>query len=455
MASALASVFATSSSRLSRAFVAGARRPRAPCAPAPAPALLRALATTPRRDLYEVLGVARGASQADVKKSYYSLVKKLHPDVNKDDPKAAQKFQEVQNAYEVLSDEGKRGSYDRFGHAGVDQAAAAEEAARSGGGGGPFGAQSGDFVDAEDLFSRIFGGMGGGRQARAGPQRGGDVQAGLSVSFLEAAHGATRSVTASVMCRCETCKGVGSSDGKEPASCSICRGSGQQAVQNGMYTVLTTCRKCGGAGKTIKNPCRPCGGAGAVRKSKQVTVTVPPGVDTGMNLRLAGEGDVGERGAPAGHLFVRVAVEPDDYFQRSGNDVHVRVPIHFSLAALGGEVPVPTLKGEVQLKVPAGSQPGDKLLLRGKGIKSLATGSTGNQIVHLDVEVPLPAALSPRQKELLQQLREEDKAIAAKAAGGAGASAGASARGSEGGGPAASWSGRLRDILTRIVGPPK
>jgi molecular chaperone DnaJ len=232
-----------------------------------------------------------------------------------------------------------------------------------------------------------------------------------------------------------------------------------------MYTVLTTCRKCGGAGSVNKNPCRTCSAAGAVRKPKTVTVTVPPGVDTGMNLRLAAEGDVGDVGAPAGHLFVRVAVEPDDYFQRQGNDVHVRVPIHFTLAALGGEVGVPTLKGEVQLKVPAGSQPGDKLVMRAKGVRSLASGGLGNQVVHLDVEVPQPAQLTPKMKELLAALREEEarvaasKAAEAPAAGaGAGAGAGkgrakaAAAATPAGEGAAASWSARLTKILQRVVG---
>jgi len=441
----------------------------------------RGLATKPRRDMYEVLGVPRAAPAADVKKAYYALVKKLHPDVNKDDKDAASKFQEVQSAYEVLSDEGKRAAYDRFGHAGVDQAAAAEEqAARGGGmgggmggGGGPFGGGGEGFVDAEELFSRIFGGgggMGGGmRGARGGPQRGGDVQVGLSISFMEAVAGTTRQVSAPVLCRCDACKGSGSADGKEPTPCTTCRGSGQQQMQNGMYTVLTTCRKCGGAGSTNKNPCRPCGAAGAVRRPKAVTVTVPPGVDSGMNLRLANEGDVGDVGAPTGHLFVRVAVEPDDYFQRQGNDVHVRVPIHFTLAALGGEVGVPTLKGEVMLKVPAGSQPGDKLVMRAKGVRSLASGGLGNQVVHLDVEVPQEKQLTPKMRELLAALRDEEArvaaakaaeaaaAAAAAAAAGAGAAAGGKGRASKaaaaaaGEGAAASWSARLAKILQRVV----
>jgi molecular chaperone DnaJ len=403
---------------------------------------VRGFATTPRRDLYEVLGVSKSTSQADIKKAYYTLVKKLHPDVNKDDPKAASKFQDVQNAYEILSDEQKRGAYDRFGHAGVDQAAAAEEAAANGGPGGmPFG-NNGDFVDAEELFSRIFGGMGGGMRGgqRGAPQRGSDVQAGITIAFMDAVNGCTRSLTTPVMCRCESCKGTGSNDGKDPVQCTTCKGSGQQTMQNGMYTVLTTCRKCSGAGTIIKNPCRLCSGSGTVRKPKTVTVTVPAGVDTGMNLRLAGEGDAGEQGAPSGHLYVRISIEPDDFFERSGTDVHIRVPIHFSLAALGGEVPVPTLKGEVQLKVPPGSQPGDKLVLRGKGIKSLSSGTIGNQIVHLEVEVPSLSSLSSRQKELLQQLREEDLLQAAK-----------KTKGNEKG-SANSWSQKLGRILNRIIG---
>ncbi len=292
----------------------------------------------------------------------------------------------------------------------------------------------GGFADAEELFSRVFGGMGGmggmGARGPRSPQRGGDIQMAVDISFMEAVNGTTRDVTASILASCDPCKGTGSADGKEPATCTSCRGSGQQAMQNGMYTVLTTCRKCGGAGTVIKNPCKSCGGGGAVRKRKTVQVTVPPGIASGMNLRLPNEGDAGDPGAPAGHLFVQVNVAPDDFFQRVGNDVHVRVPISVALAALGGEISVPTVKGEVQLKIPAGTQPGDKLVMRGKGIKGVNTSTAGSQVVHMEVEVP--KTLSPKVKELMQAVRDEELAAPDKST--------------------SSWSAKLRKIVSRMKG---
>lgn len=357
--------------------------------------------------------------------------------MNKDDKNAATKFHEVQNAYDVLSDEGKRAMYDQHGHAGVDP-----NEGGGGGPGGPFGGGFGasDFSDAEELFTRMFGGMGGMGRQRAGPQRGNDIQASVTVTFMESINGVKKQLMLPVMCQCETCTGTGSADGKAPAVCTTCKGTGQQTMQQGMYMVMTTCRKCGGQGSVIKNPCKSCSGHGTVRRPKTIEVQVPVGVDTGMNLRLPNLGDAGEKGAPPGHLYVRVNVEPDEFFQRHENDIHVRVPVSFAMACMGGEVTVPTVKGEVQLKIPTGSQPGDKLVLRGKGVKSLSTGAIGNQVVHVDLEVP--RTLTPRQKELLQQLRDEEIQTEKSAAEGKTTAKAA--------GAAATWSQKLKTILNRL-----
>ncbi len=332
--------------------------------------------------------------------------------MNKDDKNAASKFHEVQTAYDVLSDDPKRAAYDAYGHAGVE----AEEAGGGGGGGrSPFGGGGGEeFMGAEELFNRMFqemsgmGGGGGRGRGSGGRATGGDVQALLTVTFMEAVNGCTKAVSAPVAARCEPCKGSGSADGKEAVTCGACKGLGQTVVQSGMMMMTSTCRKCGGAGSVIRSPCRSCGGAGVARKPKTVQINVPAGVDTGMNLRLSGEGDAGERGGAAGHFYVRVAVEEDPFFKREGTDIHVDFPISFSQAALGATVSVPTVKGEAEVAVPPGSQPGDRLTLRGKGVRRVGgmPSSGGNQIVHLRVDVP--RNLTEKQRELLVALAEED-----------------------------------------------
>jgi len=267
------------------------------------------------------------------------------------------------------------------------------------------------------MFAEM-GGMGGGRsRGGGGRSQGGDVQALLTVSFMEAVNGCAKSVTAPVAARCEPCKGSGSADGKEPVPCAACKGLGQTVVQSGMMMMASTCRKCAGAGVVIKSPCRTCGGAGAARKAKTVPINVPAGVDTGMNLRLSGEGDAGERGGPPGHFYVRIAVEEDPFFKREGADVHVDFPLTFAQAALGASVSVPTVKGEAEVRVPPGTQPGDRHVLRGKGVRRVGgmPSSGGNQVVHFRVEVP--KTLSPKQRELLAALAEEDGKAAGAAPG--------------------------------------
>ncbi len=368
---------------------------------------------------------------------------RFHPDLNKDDKNAATKFHEVQAAYDVLSDDAKRAAFDSYGHAGVD----AEEAGGGGGGGRPggFGGGGEDFMGAEELFNRMFsemGGMGGGRGrgggGSGGRAQGGDVQAVLSISFMDAVNGCVKSVTAPVAAKCEPCKGSGAADGAPPVTCAACKGLGQTVVQSGMMMMASTCRKCGGAGAVVKNPCRTCAGAGTARKLKTVQINVPAGVDTGMNLRLSGEGDAGERGGAPGHFFVRIGVEEDPFFKREGADVHVEVPLSFSQAALGATLSVPTVKGAVDVRVPPGTQPGDKQTLRGKGVRRVGgmPSGGGNQIVHFRVDVP--RTLSPKARELLTALAEED----GKAAGPTG-------------GFAASWKALLDATLRRVGGAAK
>lgn len=333
------------------------------------------------------------------------LLCRYHPDINKDDKNAAQKFQEVQNAYEILSDDSKRAAFDNHGHAGVDAEENGQGFPGGMGGGFPGG------IDPEELFAAMFGGMMGGEgpmgMGGRGPRRGQDVQTSITVNFMEAVNGTSKTITAPVLCNCGSCNGSGSADGSDPVSCKSCRGTGQQSMQQGVYTFMSTCRACGGQGTMIKNPCKKCGGMGVQRKPKSITVNIPPGVDSGINLRMAGEGDTGLRGAPAGHLFVRINVEPDPFFQREGADIHVKVPLSITQAALGASITVPTVKGEEKVSVPAGTQPGDVVTLRGKGVRRLGSSSSGNQVVHLELQVP--KTLTPKMKQLLQDLESEMK----------------------------------------------
>lgn len=239
------------------------------------------------------------------------------------------------------------------------------------------------------------------------PRRGADLQAEMTVSFMDAVNGCTREIDVTKKAQCGTCDGTGSADKSKPSVCSVCGGSGMQTMQNGYFQVSTTCRACGGEGMSIQNPCGTCRGSGAVDEKESVEVTVPPGVDTGVNMRLAGKGDAGERGGPSGHLFVKIRVKPDPFFEREGADVHVNVPISVSQAILGSTLSVPTVKGEVELKVPAGSQPNDRLVLRGRGIRMLNTHSYGNQYVHLKVQIP--KSLTKRQQELIEEYAAEEE----------------------------------------------
>ncbi|QYZ69835.1 molecular chaperone DnaJ [Neotabrizicola shimadae] len=357
-----------------------------------------------KRDYYETLGVARGASAEEIKKAYRTKAKELHPDRNADNPDAEAKFKEVNEAYDVLKDDTKKAAYDRFGHAAFEGGM---------GGGGPRGPgggfQQGDFASAfsdvfEDLFGDFMGGQrGGGGRSRA--QRGSDLRYNLRVSLEEAWSGVQKTVNVPTSVPCDTCKGTGAEGGAEPVTCPTCSGMGKVRAQQGFFTVERTCPTCNGAGQIVKNPCRACGGAGRVEKERALSVNIPAGVETGTRIRLAGEGEAGLRGGPAGDLYIFIEVKDHPIFQRDGVHLFCRVPITIGTAALGGEVEVPTIDGgRSRVKVPAGSQTGKQMRLRAKGMPALRGGGTGDMVIELAVETPVN--LTSRQKELLREFEK-------------------------------------------------
>jgi len=350
------------------------------------------------RDYYEVLGVDRNASEADIKKAYRRLAMKFHPDRNtgEDATVAEQKFKEAKKAYEVLSDQQKRAAYDQFGHAGVD----------SGMGGGPGGGFGGsaDFGDVfGDIFGDIFGGgrRGGGPNA---PRRGADLRYSLELSLEEAVKGTTVTIKVPTWSTCETCAGSGAKPGSSPKPCGTCGGAGQVRMQQGFFAVQQTCPTCRGKGTIIEEPCTSCRGQGRVHEEKTLSVKVPPGVDTGDRIRLSGEGEAGESGGPPGDLYVETLIREHKIFQRDGSNLYCEVPIGFAAAALGGELEVPTLAGKVMLKIPHGTQSGKMFRMRGKGIKPVRGGPQGDLICRVNVETPVN--LTDRQKELIRELDE-------------------------------------------------
>ena len=354
-----------------------------------------------KRDFYEVLGVARGASADEIKKAYRQKAKELHPDRNQDDPTAEAQFKEVNEAYDVLKDDQKKAAYDRFGHG-------AFEGGMGGGGGGPRGGfQQGDFASAfsdvfEDLFGDFMGGRGGAAGARARAQRGSDLRYNLRVTLEEAFKGVQKTVTVPTAVSCETCKGTGAEGGAEPTSCPTCAGMGKVRATQGFFTVERTCPTCAGAGQIVKNPCRSCGGAGRVERDRTLSVNIPAGVETGTRIRLAGEGEAGLRGGPTGDLYIFIEVKDHAIFQRDGVHLYCRVPVSFATVALGGEVDVPTIDGgRSKVKVPAGSQTGKQMRLRGKGMPALRGGGTGDMLIEIVAETPVN--LTARQRELLAE----------------------------------------------------
>ena len=358
-----------------------------------------------KRDYYEVLGAAKGASAEELKKAYRSKAKELHPDRNKDNPDAEAQFKEVNEAYDVLKDAEKKAAYDRFGHAAFDGGMGGGP--RGGYGGFPGGGQ-GDFSAAfsdvfEDLFGDFMGGRAGGARSRA--QRGADLRYNMRVTLEEAFEGAQKTITVPGSAACSACNGTGAEGGAEPQTCPTCSGMGKVRAQNGFFTVERTCPTCGGQGQVVKNPCSACHGAGRTEKERQLQVKIPPGVETGTRIRHAGEGEAGLRGGPAGDLYIFIEVKEHALFHRDGMTLHCRVPVAMASAALGGEVEVPTIDGgRSRVKIPAGSQSGRQMRLRGKGMPALRGGGIGDMVIELAVETPVN--LTARQKELLREFEK-------------------------------------------------
>jgi molecular chaperone DnaJ len=355
-----------------------------------------------KKDYYEVLGVNRDSSEDDLKKAYRKLAMKHHPDRNPDNPKAEEHFKEAKEAYEVLSDAQKRVAYDQYGHAGVDPSA------RSGAGAHGFG----NFSDAfGDIFGDIFGGgSGGGR--RSNVYRGADLRYNMEISLEDAARGTETKIRIPVMIECETCHGSGAKPGTQPTTCSTCGGHGQVRMQQGFFSIQQTCPKCHGSGKMVSSPCATCHGDGRIKQQKTLSVKIPAGVDEGDRIRLTGEGEAGVNGGPPGDLYVVVHIKKHSIFERDGGDLHCEMPISFTVAAMGGEIEIPTLDGHAKMKIPPETQTGAKFRLRNKGIKPLRSSDHGDLICHVVVETPVK--LTERQKELLREMEEINQQDAQK-----------------------------------------
>ncbi|MBL5778027.1 molecular chaperone DnaJ [Bacillus sporothermodurans] len=352
-----------------------------------------------KRDYYEVLGLDKNASKEEIKKAYRKLSKKYHPDINKE-ADAADKFKEVKEAYEVLSDDQKRDQYDRFGLTDPNQ------------GFGGFGGDGdfGGFGGFEDIFSTFFGGGSSRRRDPNAPRQGADLQYTMTLTFKEAVFGKETEIEIPREETCDTCHGSGAKPGTQPETCSHCHGSGQinteQNTPFGKIVNRRVCHYCNGTGKMIKNKCKTCGGTGKVKKRRRINVKIPAGVDDGQQLRVSGQGEPGVNGGPAGDLYVVFHVREHEFFERDGDDIYCEIPITFAQAALGDEIEVPTLHGKVKLKVPAGTQTGTKFRLRGKGVPNVRGYGTGDQ--HIHVKVITPTKLTDKQKQLLREFSETE-----------------------------------------------
>jgi molecular chaperone DnaJ len=348
-----------------------------------------------KRDFYETLGVAKNASEDEIKKSYRKLAMKYHPDRNPDSKESEEKFKEVKEAYEMLTNPEKREAYDRYGHAGVDP---------NMGGGGGFGGGAGGFGDAfGDIFGDIFG---GGRGRSQGPQvyRGADLRYNLEITLEQAAHGFDTTIRVPSWDKCDTCHGSGAKPGTSPVTCSTCAGHGQVRMQQGFFSIQQTCPKCHGTGKIIPEPCAACAGQGRIKRNKTLEVKIPVGIDNGMRIRSSGNGEPGTNGGPSGDLYVEIHIKPHSVFQREGDDLHCEMPISFAKAALGGDIEVPTLSGKVSFTIPEGTQSGKTFRLKGKGIKGVRSGFAGDLFCHVAVETPVK--LTEKQKDMLRDFEK-------------------------------------------------
>ncbi|SCZ49521.1 molecular chaperone DnaJ [Thiohalomonas denitrificans] len=355
-----------------------------------------------KRDYYEVLGIQRNATEAEIKKAFKRMAMKYHPDRNPDDAEAENKFKESREAYDVLADAQKRAAYDQFGHAGLE----------GGMGGGPGGAGGfGGGANFSDIFGDVFGDIfGGGARGGSRVFRGADLRYNLELSLEDAVQGTTVKIRIPTLVECEVCEGSGARKGSSPTTCPTCQGHGQVRMQQGFFSIQQACPRCHGSGQIITDPCPSCHGQGRVEQQKTLSVKVPPGVDTGDRIRLGGEGEPGENGGPPGDLYVQISVKPHPIFRRDGADLACEVPIAFTTAALGGELDVPTLNGRVKLKVPPETQTGKQFRLRGKGVKSVRGGHVGDLLCRVVVETPVH--LTEEQKEILyhfdESMREGD-----------------------------------------------
>jgi len=354
-----------------------------------------------KRDYYEILGVAKNASEEDIKKAYRKLAMKYHPDRNQGDDakKAEEKFKEAKEAYEMLSDVQKRAAYDQYGHAGVDP--------NMGGGFRPGGDNMGGFAEAfGDIFGDIFGGGGQRRGGGGGQQmfRGSDLSYQMEITLEEAAAGKDTQIRIPAYESCDTCKGSGAKPGTSAKMCGSCNGSGAVTMRQGFFSIQQTCPTCHGSGKVIPDPCTVCSGQGRIKKTKTLEVKIPAGINEGMRIRSAGNGEPGTNGGPPGDLYIEIRVKQHDIFERDGDDLHCTAPVSMTTAALGGQIQVPTLHGKVEIELPEGTQHGKTFRLRGKGIKGLRSSYPGDLYCHVTVETPIK--LTEHQRKLLRELEE-------------------------------------------------
>jgi molecular chaperone DnaJ len=360
-----------------------------------------------KRDYYEVLGVGRSADEKELKSAFRKLAKQHHPDANPDGKASEQKFKEINEAYDVLKDPQKRAAYDRFGHRAFEGGMGGQGPFTHGGFGPEFTSSMSDIF--EDLFGEFMGGRrGGGRRQGSGSQRGSDLRYNMEISLTEAYLGKTAQIRVPSSVTCEVCGGKGAKPGSSPKTCPTCQGSGAVRQSSGFFTVERTCQTCQGRGQVISDPCTNCHGAGRLTKERTLSVNIPAGVEDGTRIRLAGEGEAGLRGGPTGDLSIFLSIKPHEFFQRDGADLFCRVPISMTVAALGGEIEVPTIDGKkARVAVPEGTQAGKQFRLRSKGMPVLRSGQAGDMYIQVSVETPVN--LSRRQKELLKEFEQEAK----------------------------------------------